>query len=336
MDTAAADRAVGEGERTGGRRAAAWCAGLLLLGVSVVVGCRAADSDGVTPVPQLLAFLPWLLAPTGAALLLAALARRRLVLLWGVIVLGALAWFLEPYGKSGDPGGRPVAELRVLTANVRFGQGTDALVDEIRRHRPDIVFVQECEYTCSAALRKAFGGDTGAYPYRQAVDAYGSEGSVILSGHRLTPADGVTGTLGMPGATADVAGHPVRLQLAHPMPPLPDQLDTWRRELGALRAYAAAGRGTPTILAGDFNASQDHAAFRRILDAGLYDSTRLAGESRTPTWPARTARGPLALGAQIDHVLVSGDFAARRARFLDLDDTDHRALVVDLTLHDRT
>lgn len=60
-----------------------------------------------------------------------------------------------------------------------------------------------------------------------------------------------------------------------------------------------------------------------------------AGNARTPTWPARTARTALAFGAQIDHVLVSRDFAARRARFLDLDDTDHCAVVVDLTLHRR-
>src|SRR4051812_5270495 len=36
---------------------------LLLLVVSVVVVCRAAGTDGVTPVPQLLALLPWLLVP---------------------------------------------------------------------------------------------------------------------------------------------------------------------------------------------------------------------------------------------------------------------------------
>jgi endonuclease/exonuclease/phosphatase (EEP) superfamily protein YafD len=38
-------------------------------------------------------------------------------------------------------------------------------------------------------------------------------------------------------------------------------------------------------------------------------------------------------GAQIDHVLVSRDFSASGARFLRLSDTDHRALVVDITLH---
>ena len=80
----------------------------------------------------------------------------------------------------------------------------------------------------------------------------------------------------------------MRVQLAHPMPPLPAHVDDWQRELRALRDYAAADKTRPTILAGDFNASQDHAAFRRILDTGLRDGARLTGDARTPTWPART------------------------------------------------
>lgn len=313
-------------ERRGGRRAGGWLAGLMLLGVSVVVGCRIADTDAVTPVPQLLAFLPWLLVPTGAALLLAFFARWRSGLLWGVVVLGLLAWFIEPYGKTTEAGGTPVADLRVLTSNVKFGHGTESLIGTIERQRPDLVFVQECEYGCSEALEKAFADDT--YPYRQAVEGAGSDGSVILSKYPLKGTAGVKGTMGMPGAVADVKGHEVRLQLAHPMPPLPGQLGLWRSELGALRTYAAGAEG-PTILAGDFNASQDHAVFRRILDTGLRDAARLAGESRTPTWPARTSP---ALGAQIDHVLVSRQFTSRKATFLDVKDSDHRAVLVELTL----
>jgi endonuclease/exonuclease/phosphatase (EEP) superfamily protein YafD len=136
--------------------------------------------------------------------------------------------------------------------------------------------------------------------------------------------------MGMPGAVADVQGHAVRLQLAHPMPPLPGQVGLWRHELGELRDYAAGGKDSSTILAGDFNASQDHAAFRRILDTGLRDSARLAGSPRTPSWPERTTP---TLGAQIDHVLVSPDFSANAATFLDIAGSDHRALVVDITLH---
>ncbi|MET9900300.1 endonuclease/exonuclease/phosphatase family protein [Streptomyces sp. NPDC006446] len=335
MDTAAAEWTGAEDpayrERRGGRTFGVWVAGLLLAGVSVVVGCRAADTDGITPVPQLLAFLPWLLVPTGLALLLALLARWRTGLVWGVALLGFVAWFIEPYGSATEPGGSPLAGLRVMTSNVEFGRGTDSLIEAVRRRGPDILFVEECDYGCSRALEDAFGGGAGVYPYREAVEGAGSEGSVVMSRFPLKGAAGVRGSMGMPGAVADVRGHAVRLQLAHPMPPLPGQIGVWRRELGELRDYAARSR-EPTVLAGDFNASQDHAVFRRILDTGLRDSARLAGSPRTPSWPARTTP---AFGAQIDHVLVSADFSADRAAFLRISGSDHRALVVDLTLHQR-
>jgi endonuclease/exonuclease/phosphatase (EEP) superfamily protein YafD len=315
-------------DRRPGRSLAAWAAGLLLAGVSAVVGCRIADVDGVTPVPQLLAFLPWLLAPTGAALLLTALARWRLGMVWGVAALGALAWYIEPYGKDVEASGPPVAEVRVLSSNVQFGRGTESLVGAVRRERPGLVFVEECDYGCQDTLRREL--PHADFPYRQAVEAGGSEGSVILSRYPLKAAAGVPGTMGMPGAVADVKGHDVRVQLAHPMPPLPRQVGLWRSELGELRDFAAAGRSQPTILAGDFNATQDHAAFRRILDTGLHDSARLTGKSRAPSWPSRV-RPPL--GTQIDHVLVSEEFSPHTARFVELADTDHRALLVDLTMH---
>ena len=314
-------------EKRGGRRAGIWLGGLLFTAVSVVVGCRTADTDALTPVPQLLAFLPWLLVPTGLGLLLALLARWWVGLVWGVALLGLLAWFIEPYGKISEPDGKVLASLRVLTSNVEFGRGTGALVDVVRREKPDVVFVQECEYTCEAELKRTLGV---AYPNRATVPGAGSDGSEILSRYPLRAASGITATMGMPEAVADVDGHAVRLQLAHPMPPLPGQVDLWKRELGSLREFAARHADAPLLLAGDFNASQDHAAFRHILDAGLRDATRLAGHPRTPSWPARTAP---TLGAQIDHVLVSADFSCARARFLDLADTDHRALLVELDLH---
>jgi endonuclease/exonuclease/phosphatase (EEP) superfamily protein YafD len=314
--------------------AGTWFAALLLLTVSTVLGCRIADTDAVTPVPQLLAFLPWLLAPTGLALVFAVLSRWRFGLVWGVAALGVTAWYMEPYGKTMEPGGLPVAEVRVLTSNVEFGAATDGLIGAVTKQRPDFVFVQECDQSCGKRLEQALGerskNEKVVYPYRQAVEGTGSEGSVILSRHPLQAAKGIPATMGMPGAVADVNGYGIRLQLAHPMPPLPSGLGTWRKELSALRDYAAANVDRPTLVAGDFNATQDHAAFRRILDTGFMDGARLTGDTRTPTWPALTAP---ALGAQIDHVLVSRGFTAHRTRFLELGDTDHRALVVDLTLN---
>ncbi|MFD3824570.1 endonuclease/exonuclease/phosphatase family protein [Streptomyces sp. NPDC058625] len=334
MDTATAgtaewaDTGEGPGRRSAKRRFGNWSAALLFAGVSVIVGCRAVGTDAVTPVPQLLAFLPWLLLPTALGLLFTVLARWWTGAVWGVALLGLLAWFIEPYGKTGVPVGPPVAEFRVMTSNVEFGRATDGLVDAVRRLKPDVVFVQECEYTCDARLRRELTSD---YPHRRAVTGGGSEGSVILSRFPLKGTDGVPGSsMGMPGAVADVDGHAVRLQLAHPMPPIPGQVDVWERELGRLRDVVTADPTAPVVLAGDFNASQDHAAFRRLLDSGLGDAARLGGAHRVPTWPARTAPR---FGVQIDHVLVSRQFAADRPRFLDLPDTDHRTLAVDLVLH---
>ncbi|MBQ0998067.1 MULTISPECIES: endonuclease/exonuclease/phosphatase family protein [Streptomyces] len=311
----------------GRHRAGRWLAGLLLLGVTVVGACRAADTDALTPVTQALAFLPWLLVPTVTALLLALLARWWTGLVWAVAVMGLLAWYIEPYGRTRLPDGPPLASLRILTANVEFGQAAGALAAAVGDQDPDLVFVQECDQPCDELLRRELGA---SHPHRVAEPAAGSHGSVLLSKFPLTPAEGVDGTMAMPGAVADVRGQPVRLQLAHPMPPLPGGTGPWRRELGALRDLAAGHGRTPLVLAGDFNASQDHAAFRRVLDTGLQDAARLGGHDRTPTWPARTTP---AFGAQIDHVLLSRDFSVRTIRFLDLPGTDHRAVLAHVTLH---
>ncbi|MER7816119.1 endonuclease/exonuclease/phosphatase family protein [Streptomyces sp. NPDC096153] len=313
-----------------GRRAAAWTAGALLAAVSVVVGCRALDVDGATPVPQLLAFLPWLLLPAGLALLLATFGRRRVPLVWALAVLAVTGWYVRPYGpEPGPPRGPVVARVEVLTANVEFGRATPDLIAAVRRERPDLVFVQECDRACSAAL--ATGVPHGDYPYRRVVEGDLAAGSAILSVRPLSGTDGIPGVPAMPGAETTIGGHTVRLQLAHPLPPVPGGLAAWRADLARVRAWAAGSRGSPAILAGDFNAGQDHAAFRRVLDAGgLHDSARLGGAFRTPSWPAAA---PRPLGTQIDHVLVSDDFGVRGARFLDLRGTDHRALIVGLDLH---
>lgn len=313
------------------RSAQLWAAVLLLTAVSVVIGFRAAGSDGTTPVPQALAFLPWLLAPGAAALALAALARWRGGLVWASVALALTVWFVRPYGPGSTGAHGPVvARLDVLTSNVEYGDATDALIGTVRREGPDVVFVQECDFACADAL--AARVPAASYPYRDVVRLDGSLGSAILSRFPLRPAGRVEGAMAMPGAVTEVAGRDVRLQLAHPMPPVPGEVAAWRRELGRIRDLAAAVRARPAIVAGDFNASQDHAAFRAVLDAGgLHDSARLAGASRTYSWPAdRTAP----LRAQIDHVLVSEEFSVRSARFLRLAGTDHRALLVALELHE--
>ncbi|MFE2032699.1 endonuclease/exonuclease/phosphatase family protein [Streptomyces scopuliridis] len=315
---------------------------LFLAGASVLVGCRLLGTDAITPVPQLLAFLPWMLVPISAALLLTGLLRWRTGAVWALALLAVAGWSVRMYDTGYATGaqaaagswgthGPAVARIEVLTSNVEFGQATPALIETLRREKPDVVFVQECEYVCAQLL--AARVPRADYPYRHVVKAGQAEGSAILSVFPLTPTDGITGTLAMPGSATRIGGLPVQLQLVHPLPPVPGGVDDWRAELGRIRTYAAGQKGAPLILAGDFNATRDHVAFRSVLDAGaLRDSAVLAGAGRAPSWSAGV-RAPL--GAQIDHVLVSEDFTVRSARFLELADTDHRSLLVGLDLHAR-
>jgi endonuclease/exonuclease/phosphatase (EEP) superfamily protein YafD len=315
--------------RPRGRSGSARCAALLLGPVSVPLVARALDADGPAPLPQLLAFLPWFLVPAWLALVLAVFARRALLAVWALAVLAATGVFVQPYGPDAGPERRsdPVARFRVLTANLEFGNATGGLVDLLLRERPQVVAVQECDTRCAAALRGPALRE--AYPHRVVVTGGPAEGSALLSVFPLRSEPVLDSALAMPGAVLDVADVPVRVRVVHPMPPLFRSMGQWYGELGTLREDARRHRDGPLVMAGDFNASQDHAVFREILDTGLRDAARLEGRSRTPTWPA-----PLAppLGAQIDHVLVSSHFQAADARFFDLPDTDHRALLADVEL----
>lgn len=320
---------VGVPARRGRRRTAFWFALLFLLTTTVPLLARVLDKDGPTPVPQLLAFLPWFLVPGWLALLCAVMARRVLLIGWALALLGTTAWFLQPYGAGQTiPPREPLAQVRVLTANLQFGRATDALLDHLRRERPHLVSLQECDHACATALREP--EVQRAYPHQVITGTEPSEGSALLSVYPLAAGEQVPGQLSMPSAIAEVEGIDVRLQVAHPMPPLPDSMDSWRRELAALRTMAAERGETRTIIAGDFNATQDHSALRAIIDTGMRDSARLLGRSRTATWPVPPAPR---LGAQIDHILVSEGLTPVDAQFLRLPGSDHQALLVDVRLY---
>jgi endonuclease/exonuclease/phosphatase family metal-dependent hydrolase len=80
------------------------------------------------------------------------------------------------------------------------------------------------------------------------------------------------------------------------------------------------------VLAGDFNATFDHAAFRGVLDHGYTDAAEQTGRGLTPTW---AGWGP---PITIDHVLVDNRCAVRDYSVLDLPGSDHNAVLADLQL----
>jgi endonuclease/exonuclease/phosphatase (EEP) superfamily protein YafD len=83
------------------------------------------------------------------------------------------------------------------------------------------------------------------------------------------------------------------------------------------------------ILAGDFNATLDHAEFRRVLDRGYEDAADQVGTGLRATWPAN---GRLTLPVTIDHVIADERCGVRDVRVLPVPGSDHRAVLAVLEL----
>jgi endonuclease/exonuclease/phosphatase (EEP) superfamily protein YafD len=184
------------------------------------------------------------------------------------------------------------------------------------------------EYTAEAKTAFAAGGVHEAYPYRVEQPRHGAFGAAVFSRYPITRSE----LIDLAGAATidldlDLPGGTTRLIAVHTLQPLAG-LDTLRTQLRILDRQARRSE-RPTILAGDFNATVDHAAFRALLEHGLRDAHLERGAGRTTTWPA-DHRFPAF--TQLDHVLVSDDLAVLAAGDLEVPGSDHRAVTARLAV----
>jgi endonuclease/exonuclease/phosphatase family metal-dependent hydrolase len=82
------------------------------------------------------------------------------------------------------------------------------------------------------------------------------------------------------------------------------------------------------ILAGDFNASLDHAAFRTLLDRGYTDAAEATGDGLEPTW----SKWPIGPPVTIDHIVVDDRCAVGSYETRDIPGSDHKALISEIVL----
>jgi endonuclease/exonuclease/phosphatase (EEP) superfamily protein YafD len=122
---------------------------------------------------------------------------------------------------------------------------------------------------------------------------------------------------------------PVRVKAVHPAPPVnPTAAPFWQDALAALPS--SDGRGDVQILAGDFNATLDHAELRDLLGRGYTDAADAVGKGLVWTWPAR--RRGRALPLTIDHILVDKRVEVERVEVVRVPRSDHRAVIATLRL----
>jgi endonuclease/exonuclease/phosphatase (EEP) superfamily protein YafD len=310
-----------------------------------------------TPAPQLASFAPWAL-PVWllAGLLLLIGGPRPLAIVPAAAIVLPVRWLWPAGGARAAPPAEG-APLTLMTLNVLYGRaGADATMELLRRHRVDVLVVQEMtpEFVdrlraagiddllghCDlhARPRSAGTGIWSRWPVRP-LGLLPSRSATMPRAAIAVPWSGGPDAGERPAADEQFGVLEVTVTGVHTVAPIPGRVEPWRDDLATLAAAVRAGSG-PQIYAGDFNASADHSGFRSILAAGLVDAAdraggqaggRAGGRARPGfTWPSDRF-GPALV--RLDHVLVTpGTIGVRTVRVVSVRGTDHHGAIAELVV----
>jgi endonuclease/exonuclease/phosphatase (EEP) superfamily protein YafD len=270
---------------------------------------------------------------TAAAWASAVLLRRTGPAAVAAAAAAALTAVVGPRAVPGRPAAAAGPVLRVVTANLLAGRAVpEAVVELARELHADVLFVQELTGPAAAGLARAGLGEL--LPHRVTQPTPGGTTSSIYARYPLpcAPLPGGPASAARCAARLDLpSGQSVQLACIHAAPPKPPWFPSatarWRAHLAALPAPSAQG---VYILAGDFNATVDHAQFRRVLGSGWTDAASQAGHGLSLTWGPLPGRRPALLA--IDHVLTGPRCGVLTTSVHRLPGTDHRALYAELQL----
>ncbi|NKQ57078.1 endonuclease/exonuclease/phosphatase family protein [Amycolatopsis sp. K13G38] len=217
------------------------------------------------------------------------------------------------------------ATLRVMSSNQYLGRAdVNALVKLVRDNQVDVLNL--LELTPREVRELTSAGLFDLLPHRVLKPIPGANGSGIASRYPLTELSLVgPGEMEQPSARVEIGGTPVEIVAVHPVAPTASSA-TWKSDLARLPRPDSGG--AVRILAGDFNATLDHAAFRDLLHAGYVDAGDNRGAGFAPTWPSGAFPPPVT----IDHVLVDPRIAVAGYRVLDVPGSDHNAVFAQVTL----
>ena len=307
----------------------------LLAPAALLTVVRATEPPGGTWV-RLVSFTPLALPLyAGAAALLlgrALLPGRRLAWLLAALLVGVplgvhARWYAPQVAGANPPPSAEAEPFRVMTANALRGR-VDALglVSAASTARADVLVVEEITPTALATMES--GGLHTAWPYRVGAPEEGTHGNMVFSRLPLGAAVALPTAFQSWDVTVTTPEGPLRLLAVHPFPPT--DADRWRADHAAIRATAPGA----DVIVGDLNATADHAPLRELAGVGLRATTELANAGWQPTWPAngkfRVLGIPLVPAVQIDHVLIGDRLAALSTHTVELEGTDHLAVVAEV------
>lgn len=327
------------------RRALLWILVLpLLLGGLTLTVLRVAQLDTGLAV-RVVSFAPLALAAyvVVVLLLLVPAVRGRgapqIVLVVALAGAAAHAWWLAPYWTGGTPPPNAQAEpLTVMSVNVLAGGADTTQVIEVASERGvDVLSVQEITEPALAQMEAA--GLEALLPSRLGRPGSDVEGTMLFAAGEL--ADAGTLDTGFDSVTAELttdaadgpgsADDPLRVLAVHPRPPIQDA-GAWAGDHRVVREAATGDGEIADLVIGDFNATLDHEPMMRLVDAGLRDAGEVGNAGWRPTWPMSGTWGiPVPLVA-IDHVMVGPRMAVLDTDVVEIDGTDHAAVLAEVAV----
>ena len=288
--------------------------------------------DGGYPLEAMMPFTPYVAAASVAAGALALALRRRApaaVAALAAVCLGAAVLPRQFGDDTVSAAGHRT--LSVLAANVHEGGASPAgvihLVEELH---PDVVTIEE--FTPRFGRELAAAGLGGRLPHHVLDPAPRARGTAIYSSFplRRLPTDAFAFKMARAEAMLP-GGRRLRIVAVHPIPPRhPSWVDEWEEVLATL---PSGGRGTPWLLAGDFNATFDQAPFRELVGRGYRDAAATAGKGLDATFPADGSLFPPPI--TIDHILADERWGIVEYEVEPLPRSDHHAIFAKLALPPR-
>jgi endonuclease/exonuclease/phosphatase family metal-dependent hydrolase len=294
---------------------------------------------------ELVALSPWAVPMAGSALIAALVLvplssryRRKVAFAVTAVALSAAllasSWVAPLFtGTKAEPDG--AAALTVMAQNLEYGD-PQLIADRAIQARVDLLVVTDARAPTVLQLRASEMAK--GLRYSAGVRAWGVEGSAVFSRYPLTDVARISdgGDSRVLTVQSPQLGD-VDVVVLHPTPPY--QKGGWTADYERITTYLrdqysvdAAGRNRPVIIAGDLNATLDHAPIRRIRAMGFTDAADQRNVGFQPTWPAPGSVHRFGISVpplvQIDHVLTSPVLAATSFTTFHSGGTDHMGLLV--------
>ncbi|RPA63404.1 endonuclease/exonuclease/phosphatase family protein [Gordonia oryzae] len=260
---------------------------------------------------------------SGAVTVIVFLSMQRWIALsLSVVVLAGVVFTQFPLWVSQNP---PAGQrFTVVSANLQLGL---ADVDDLSAIASDADLVSLQEVTPEVYARIMRSGLADRFPHRYARPAPLSVGTMILSRAELRDEERIPGTAHLAARTQLPGASEVAVLAVHSAAPMSGYAAEWSADLTAVGGHLDSITTGPVIVAGDFNATFDHAQFRALLRNDVVDAGAESGSGYQLTYPTDKLGGiPL---AGIDHILIRG-FGAVQVTSRNLRGSDHRALVATL------